>query len=130
MPLRDEGKHVARITVEDCIDKVENRFELVLLATHRTRQISWGDPIAVKRNSDKNTVVSLREIAEGVLSPGDLKESLIHSLQSQVEIDEAEVACTFGAQDETNEEFDSAAEEELLAKIEALVAPPEITEPN
>ncbi|MFE0018348.1 DNA-directed RNA polymerase subunit omega [Mesorhizobium sp. NPDC059054] len=121
---------MARITVEDCIDKVENRFELVLLATHRTRQISWGDPIAVKRNNDKNTVVSLREIAEGVLSPGDLKESLIHSLQSQVEIDEAEVACTFGAQDATNEEFDSAAEEELLAKIEALVPPPEITEPN
>ena len=81
---------MARVTVEDCIDKVENRFELVLLASHRARMISSGSQITVERDNDKNPVVSLREIAETTVSPGDLKEDLIHSLQKHVEVDEPE----------------------------------------
>ena len=81
---------MARVTVEDCIDKVDNRFDLVLLASHRARQISQGAMITVDRDNDKNPVVALREIADETLSPGDLKEDLIHSLQKHVEVDEPE----------------------------------------
>ena len=81
---------MARVTVEDCIDKVENRFELVLLASHRARMVSSGAQITVDRDNDKNPVVALREIAETTISPGDLKEDLIHSLQKYVEVDEPE----------------------------------------
>ena len=81
---------MARVTVEDCIDKVDNRFELVLLASHRARLVSQGAPITVDRDNDKNPVVALREIADETLSPGDLKEDLIHSLQKNVEVDEPE----------------------------------------
>lgn len=127
---------MARVTVEDCVDKVENRFELVLLASHRARQISQGGQITVDRDNDKNPVVALREIAEETLSPDDLKEDLIHSLQRHVEIDEPEVAPIAGllvdgdgmmdSLDEGAGEvvtFDSMTEEELLAGIEGLVAP-------
>ncbi len=81
---------MARVTVEDCIDKVENRFDLVLLAGHRARMISSGTQIAVERDNDKNPVVALREIAEQAISPEDLKEELVHSLQKYVEVDEPE----------------------------------------
>ncbi len=81
---------MARVTVEDCIDKVENRFDLVLLASHRARMISSGSQITIDRDNDKNPVVSLREIAEKTVSPEDLKEDLIHSLQKYVEVDEPE----------------------------------------
>ena len=70
---------MARVTVEDCIDKVENRFDLVLVASHRARMISAGQAITVDRDNDKNPVVALREIAETTLHPDDLKEDLIHS---------------------------------------------------
>ena len=70
---------MARVTVEDCIDKVENRFDLVLLASHRARMISSGSQITIDRDNDKNPVVALREIAETTISPDDLKEDLIHS---------------------------------------------------
>src|SRR5918996_4942633 len=83
---------MARVTVEDCIDKVDNRFELVLLAGHRARQISQGAQITVPRDNDKNPVIALREIADETLSPDDLKEDLIHSLQKHVEVDEPEAA--------------------------------------
>src|SRR5262245_11794786 len=81
---------MARVTVEDCIDKVENRFDLVLLASHRARMISSGAPITVERDNDKNPVVALREIAETTISPEDLREELVHSLQKYVEVDEPE----------------------------------------
>src|ERR1700720_875574 len=81
---------MARVTVEDCIDKVENRFDLVLLASHRARMISSGTQITVERDNDKNPVVALREIADETVSPEDLKEDLIHSLQAHVEVDEPE----------------------------------------
>src|SRR5829696_6163818 len=79
---------MARVTVEDCIDKVENRFELVLLASHRARLISSGAPLTIDRDRDKNPVVALREIADETIAPDDLKEQLILSLQNSVEVDE------------------------------------------
>ena len=81
---------MARVTVEDCIDKVTNRFELVLLASHRSRMIAAGSGLTLERDNDKNPVVALREIAEQRISPEDMKEDLIHSLQKHVEIDEPE----------------------------------------
>src|ERR1044072_5943046 len=81
---------MARVTVEDCVDKVENRFELVLLASHRARMISSGAPLTIDRDNDKNPVVALREIADQSIAPEDLKEDLIHSLQKFVEVDEPE----------------------------------------
>src|SRR5438067_12035753 len=79
---------MARVTVEDCIDKVDNRFDLVLLAAHRARMISSGSQLTVDRDNDKNPVVSLREIADSSISPEDLREELVHSLQKFVEVDE------------------------------------------
>ncbi|OWV69955.1 DNA-directed RNA polymerase subunit omega [Rhizobium sp. R634] len=128
---------MARVTVEDCIDKVENRFELVLLASHRARLISQGASITIDRDNDKNPVVALREIADETLSPDDLKEDLIHSLQKHVEVDEPEpdpasmiaangaVAADSEEQDDLPETitFDQMSEEELLAGIEGLVPP-------
>ncbi|MBR7652513.1 DNA-directed RNA polymerase subunit omega [Ochrobactrum oryzae] len=128
---------MARVTVEDCVDKVENRFELVLLAGHRARQISQGAQITIDRDNDKNPVVALREIADETLSPDDLKEDLIHSLQKHVEVDEPEAAApaqitssseevTEGIAEAAEEDvvtFDRMSEEELLAGIEGLVAP-------
>jgi len=127
---------MARVTVEDCIDKVDNRFELVLLAGHRARQISQGAPITVDRDNDKNPVVALREIADETLSPEDLKEALIHSLQKHVEVDEPEAEApeqidkaaapegvAAAADDDDQVSFDRMSEEDLLAGIEGLVAP-------
>lgn len=81
---------MARVTVEDCVDKVTNRFELVLLAAHRARAIASGSPMTVAHENDKNPVVALREIAEETIPPDDMKESLIHSIQKNVEVDEPE----------------------------------------
>ena len=81
---------MARVTVEDCVDKVPNRFELVLLAAHRARAIANGAAITVELEDDKNPVVSLREIAERTVAPDDVRESLIHSIQKNVEVDEPE----------------------------------------
>ncbi|MCF6215732.1 MAG: DNA-directed RNA polymerase subunit omega [Emcibacter sp.] len=81
---------MARVTVEDCVDKVPNRFELVLLAAHRARQISSGAPILVERDNDKNPVVALRELAGEQITAEALHESLIHGLQKNVEVDEPE----------------------------------------
>lgn len=81
---------MARVTVEDCVDKVPNRFELVLLASHRGRAISQGAPLTVDRDNDKNAVVALREVAEETIDKDDLLEDLIHSMQQHVEVDEPE----------------------------------------
>lgn len=125
---------MARVTVEDCVDKVDNRFELVLLASHRARLIATGQPITVDRDNDKNPVVALREIADETLSPEDLKEQLIHSLQKHVEVDElteedlpaapadpAELPAIEPGADQPA--FGSMNEEDLLRGIEGLVAP-------
>ena len=125
---------MARVTVEDCIDKVENRFDLVLLASHRARMVSAGSPITVERDNDKNPVVALREIADTMVQPQDLKEELIHSLQKYTEVDEPEpetvplIAGTAAGRDadDTEVPMDRMTEEELLAGLQGLV-PPEQT---
>ncbi|MDO9443074.1 MAG: DNA-directed RNA polymerase subunit omega [Beijerinckiaceae bacterium] len=125
---------MARVTVEDCIDKVENRFDLVLLASHRARMISSGSQITIDRDNDKNPVVSLREIAETTGSPGDLKEDLIHSLQKYVEVDEPEPEMQLigaGGVDSDDAEVgtsDRMTEEELLKGLEGLAPPEEVPE--
>ena len=81
---------MARVTVEDCIEKVPNRFNLVLLAAHRARAISSGSQILVDRDNDKNPVVALREIADDVVDGDELRESVIASLQRVDERSEAE----------------------------------------
>ena len=78
---------MARVTVEDCVDKVPNRFDLVLLSAQRARQISGGAELTIDRDRDKNPVVALREVAEETVKPRDLEEALVGSLQ-RVRIDE------------------------------------------
>jgi DNA-directed RNA polymerase subunit omega len=122
---------MARVTVEDCIDKVENRFELVLIASHRARLIAAGAPIMVDRDNDKNPVVALREIAESSLAPDDLKEDFIQSLQKHVEVDEPEaeavpaLSSAEGVQTDAmgDLQFDRMTEEDLLRGLEGLVPP-------
>jgi len=125
---------MARVTVEDCIDKVENRFELVLLASHRARMISSGTPLTVDRDNDKNPVVALREIADETIAAGDLREELIHSLQKYVEVDEPEAEAVpmiaspkTGGEEDSEIAFDRMSEEDLLRGLESMV-PPDKTE--
>lgn len=81
---------MARVTVEDCILRVPNRFDLVLAATQRGRDISSGAPLTVDRDRDKNPVVALREIAEETVSPAELEEALVRGMQRHVEVSEPE----------------------------------------
>ena len=121
---------MARVTVEDCVDKVENRFELVLLASHRARMVAGGAPITVDRDNDKDPVVALREIADETVAPEDLKEDLIHSLQKYVEVDEPEpepvpaiAASELSAPPREEATYDRMSEEELLRGLENMVPP-------
>ena len=123
---------MARVTVEDCIDKVPNRFELVLLASHRARSISQGAPLTIDRDNDKNPVVALREIADVSIDKDDLQEDLVHSMQKHVEIDEpeADVVPMLGADGSPAEiipgvpddevPMDRMTEEDLLRGLEGL----------
>ena len=79
---------MARVTVEDCIDKVENRFELVMVAAQRARKIGSGSPLTIERDNDKNPVVALREIAEETIETPNLKEDLVRSHQRMVAYEE------------------------------------------
>ena len=81
---------MARITVEDCVTKVPNRFDLVVIAAQRSRQITAGEPLTLDRDNDKNPVIALREIAESTIDQHELTESVIRGLQRHVEIDEPE----------------------------------------
>jgi DNA-directed RNA polymerase subunit omega len=81
---------MARVTVEDCVLKIPNRFELVLLAAQRARDVTSGAPITLERDNDKNPVVALREIADETISLEQVKNSLIKGMQKHVEIDEPE----------------------------------------
>ena len=129
---------MARVTVEDCVDKVENRFDLVLVASHRARMISSGAQITIDRDNDKNPVVALREIADETISPGDLKEDLIHTLQKYVEVDEPEMDTVplIGSEgasvdaDDKEVTTDRMTEEELLKGLEGLAPPEEKPEPE
>ena len=109
---------MARVTVEDCVDKVPNRFELVMLASHRSRELSSGSEITVERDNDKNPVVSLREIAEETQSADELRERAIESNQTQIEVDEPEedaMALLMGV--EQDNPSDDMSEENLLRAL-------------
>lgn len=123
---------MARVTVEDCVDKVPNRFELVLLAAHRARSISNGSAITVDPDNDKNPVIALREIAERTIPSEDMRESLIHSIQKNVEVDEPEAAAApvlpqerrapvLGRDDQASDtQVDVLTEEQLLRGLESM----------
>ena len=123
---------MARVTVEDCVQKIPNRFELVLLAAQRARNLSRGEELTVDRDNDKNPVVALREIADSKLAPPDLKEDLIHALQKQVEVDEPEaeaappmVPANATIDPGSEAQFDRMTEEDLLRGLEGMAPPPE-----
>ncbi|SCY84880.1 DNA-directed RNA polymerase subunit omega [Paracoccus tibetensis] len=108
---------MARVTVEDCVDKVPNRFDLVLLAAHRSREIAAGSPATVDRDNDKNPVVALREIAEETQQVDDLRERMIESTQTQIEVDEPEedaMALLLGAEVDRPKPADEESEERML----------------
>ena len=81
---------MARVTVEDCIDKIPNRYELLMVAAQRAKDISAGSPITLPRDNDKNPVIALREIAEETVSIEELQKSLVMGLQKYVEVEEPE----------------------------------------
>jgi DNA-directed RNA polymerase subunit omega len=119
---------MARVTIEDCIDKLPNRFELVLLAAHRARLVSQGAPLTVERDRDKDPVVSLREIAAETINKDDLREEFIHAMQKHVEVDEPEetempLIAQSGDMSNVNaaeEVFEQMTEEELLRGLEGM----------
>ena len=81
---------MARVTVEDCVERIPNRFELVMLAAKRSREISSGSSLTVERDNDKNPVVALREIADETVPLDNLREELVRGLQKHIEVDEPE----------------------------------------
>jgi DNA-directed RNA polymerase subunit omega len=123
---------MARVTVEDCVDKIPNRFELLLIAAHRARMLTSGALPTVEPDNDKNPVIALREIAERRISPADMRESLIHSIQKQVEIDEPEEKAapttlpsnvvTLGRDSPLSDmAVDTMTEEQLLIGLQKLI---------
>lgn len=113
---------MARVTVEDCVDKVPNRFELVMLAAHRAREVAAGSPLTLPRDNDKNPVVALREIAEETQAANDLRERLIESHQTQIEVDEPEadaMALLMGVEHDRPAVDDMSEERLLRALMEA-----------
>jgi DNA-directed RNA polymerase subunit omega len=128
---------MARVTVEDCVDKVPNRFELVLLAAHRARSIANGSAITIDPDNDKNPVIALREIADKTVPADDMREGLIHSIQKNVEVDEPEPGAAptlplerrpvLGRDDQASDTVvDMISEEQLLRGMESLTP----TEPS
>ena len=122
---------MARVTVEDCVDKIPNRFELVLVAAHRARMLAKGSAVTVEPENDKNAVIALREVAERTISPGDMREGLIDSMQQNVEIDEPEALAapmlpqsmhpTLGRDERSKDlDVDTMTEEALLRGLEQL----------
>jgi DNA-directed RNA polymerase subunit omega len=108
---------MARVTVEDCVDKVPNRFDLVLYAGYRARQLSGGAETLVDRDRDKNPVVALREIAAKELKPEEVKEEYIKSLQKHAEVDEPEEARPDTDESREDPAFRQVTEEELLRAL-------------
>lgn len=98
---------MARVTVEDCVDKIPNRYELLMVAAQRAKDIASGAPITVARDNDKNSVVALREIADETVSIEELQKSLVLGLQKYVEVEEPE-----------EEEMEIMAAEKELADLD------------
>ena len=113
---------MARVTVEDCVDKVPNRFDLVMLAAHRARSVADGAPITIDRDNNKNPVVALREIAEETLGVEELREQAIESNQRHIEVDEPQednMALLMGGVESAPMAVDDLDEEKLLRALMA-----------
>jgi DNA-directed RNA polymerase subunit omega len=108
---------MARVTVEDCVDKVQNRFDLVLYSAFRARQLSGGAEPLVDRDRDKNPVVALREIAAKLARPDELREDYIRSLQKHAEVDEPEETPTEEDLGREDAQYRQVTEEELLRAL-------------
>ena len=121
---------MARVTVEDCVDKVPNRFELVIMAAHRARSITSGSQITVDRDNDKNPVVALREIAAQKMKPEGLREEFLLSLQRHIETDEPEAEKAAMAETADAPEFSNISEAEYARAMRADsdVKRPEVVE--
>ncbi|PCJ71511.1 MAG: DNA-directed RNA polymerase subunit omega [Rhodobiaceae bacterium] len=120
---------MARVTVEDCVDKVPNRFDLVLMAAQRARAVAAGAELTIDRDNDKNPVVALREIAESTVLPEVLREAIIEDMQKRVDDDEPEMAANAEDSDEANAdtqlgEGDRMSEDELLRALQAQIDAP------
>ena len=100
---------MARVTVEDCVLRVPNRFDLVMVAAQRAREVSAGSQLTIERDNDKNPVVALREIADGTVNTDDLSNSVVTGLQKHVENDEPE---------EEGQGFGVGAGDDLLAEMQ------------
>lgn len=129
---------MARVTVEDCIEKLPNRFELVLMSAHRARMISQGAPLTLDRDNDKNPVVALREIGDSTIDVEDLREDYVHSMQKHVEVDEpeesavplltsddqsadpADPAAAAASEPDNQDGYDRMSEDDLLRGLEGL----------
>ena len=108
---------MARVTVEDVVDKIPNRFDVVMLAAHRAREIAAGSPLTIDRDNDKNPVVALREIADETQPVDELRERMIESTQTQIEVDEPEedaMALPLGAEIDRPKPADEESEERML----------------
>ena len=108
---------MARITVEDCIDKFDSRFELVLVASNRARKLHSGEEPTVERDNDKNTVIALREIADETISAEIFKQNLVEEYQTVSPIDEEELALEFN-EENTDDEADSEKLSEVSAETD------------
>ena len=125
---------MARVTVEDCVDKVSNRFDLVMLASQRARNLSAGEELTLERDNDKNPVVALREIAEETVNLKDLQEDLVKSLQNYVDMDEPEEdeMDLLAIHRDMSDDVDSPLKgvERTAAKIEPRTGPMQGIQPN
>ena len=114
---------MARITVEDCIDKFDSRFELVLVASNRARKLHSGEEPTVERDNDKNTVIALREIADETISADEFKRHLVEEYQTVSPIDEEELSLEFN--EDSNDDTDYSDEDSLVSKNTDEVKIPE-----
>ena len=116
---------MARVTVEDCVTKVPNRFELVMIASQRARDVSAGSSITIERDNDKNPVVALREIADGTIDLAELKESVIKGLQNYVEMDgpENDEMDLLAIQQDHNGDGEPVMVIETASELEGTLAP-------
>ena len=121
---------MARVTVEDCIEKIPNRFELVLIAAQRARNISRGESIEVERDNDKNPVVALREIAEQTVTPDQLRHEMFRSLQRHTELEDVPVAAAVTVSESEDKPEDLQLSEEDFFKAVTQQAPEREPEPE
>lgn len=121
---------MARVTVEDCVDKIPNRFELVLLAAQRARALSAGVQITVERDNDKNPVVALREIAEETITPDQLRNEMTRSLQRHQEMEDVPVAAAVTVAEVEDKPEDLQMSEEDFFKAVTQQAPEREPEPE